>query len=523
MKQPNQPTDIARAAIKLLATRKLAPTPENYGRAYGEVSGLPAESQVWAHAIRELIREWDAYQEGLTQARKREMLERVLLNFGADAEQLFERVANLARSWAESPHTDRGVGGDGAPLPVAAATGGGPAPAHPRTDPSGWSRSLGLLADGLENRWEDLAKRCRDLAARTDSPPAEFHAEWDSVWREILLRAEDDHELLRGMQRLVRLLFENIASLVGEDAWLRGQLVAMRALMAGQLNSHTLFEAERGLNEIVAMQGKLKDNLQDAKTKLKHLISTFIDRLGEISSSTGSYQERLAAYSERIAQADDLSQLADVVDNLTSDMGDIQTVLRQSHEELIEARSHVVQAELRIFTLEKELDQVSSLIREDQLTGALNRRGLEEAFVRELARAERMQAPLSLALLDIDHFKRLNDSLGHHAGDQALVHLARVIRDMLRPTDSLSRYGGEEFLILLPNTDLDEATQVMRRLQRELTKAIFLHDHQKVLITFSAGVVQWRGEETRDQVIARADAAMYRAKAAGRNRVVRET
>lgn len=527
MKQPNQPADIAREAIKYLNARKLPPTPDNYRRAYNEVAGLPAGDRPWAQTVRDLLREWDTYQAGLTQAKKREMLDRVLLNFGGEPAGLCDKLSNLARSWAESgrggPAQTENMADEAAQPPAGVDAAPLPAPAtNPETSVDsvpGLRHSLEMLADALAERWPDLAKRSRKLCSRADADTDGLFSEVESLWREVLLRAEDEHELLDGLQRVVGLLLENMASLVGEESWLQGQLTSMRALISGQLNYHVVFEAERGLQEIVGKQGKLKDNLQEAKEKLKHLITSFIDRIGEMSSSTGSYQERLAGYSSRISRAEDLAELADVVDNLSTDMEDIQSVLRKSHDDLMEARSHVVQAELRIVALEKELDQVSNLVREDQLTGAMNRRGLEETFVREAARAERMHSPLSLALLDLDHFKRLNDSLGHQAGDLALVHLAKVVRQLLRPTDTLSRWGGEEFLILLPNTDSEEATQVMRRLQRELTKSYFMHDHKKVLITFSAGVVEWQSQETRDQVIARADAAMYRAKAAGRNRV----
>jgi len=146
---------------------------------------------------------------------------------------------------------------------------------------------------------------------------------------------------------------------------------------------------------------------------------------------------------------------------------------------------------------------------------------MDEAFARELSRATRLGAPLSIGLLDIDHFKKLNDRLGHQAGDEALRHLARVVRGLLRPTDSLARYGGEEFLILLANTGIDEAEQVLTRIQRELTRQFFLHNNERVLITFSAGVAEATVEDDEAAVLARADAAMYRAKQAGRNRVER--
>jgi diguanylate cyclase len=327
--------------------------------------------------------------------------------------------------------------------------------------------------------------------------------------------------LLLGLRRLVGLLFLNLGELVGDESWFSGQMVAMQALIDGNLSPDVLHGAERGLRDLVFKQGTIKGSLDEAKEKLRSLITTFIDRIGAMSDDADGYHARIGEYSVQIGQAHDIGELTGVLEGLSEDMNGMRHALRSSHRELQEARAQAEQAESRIHVLEAELAQVSNLVREDQLTGALNRRGMEEAFTRELARADRLTAPLAIALLDIDHFKKLNDSLGHQAGDEALKHLTRVVRDLLRPTDSLARYGGEEFLIMLPNTDMDEAERIMKRLQRELTRQFFLHANDKVLITFSAGVAQRQGNEDQTSLIARADAAMYRAKAAGRNRVER--
>ena len=127
--------------------------------------------------------------------------------------------------------------------------------------------------------------------------------------------------------------------------------------------------------------------------------------------------------------------------------------------------------------------------------------------------------PLCVALLDMDDFKRLNDSLGHKAGDHALIHLSSVIQTTLRPSDSVARYGGEEFVLLLPDIELKEAVETIERLQRELTKKFFLHENERVLVTFSAGVALLNPEESLEDVVGRADKAMYHAKKAGKNRV----
>jgi diguanylate cyclase len=137
-----------------------------------------------------------------------------------------------------------------------------------------------------------------------------------------------------------------------------------------------------------------------------------------------------------------------------------------------------------------------------------------------MANVRRKETPLSVSLLDIDNFKNLNDRLGHETGDEALIHLVKVVRECLRPQDTLARYGGEEFVILMPDTVLDEAIQAMTRLQRELTKNFFLAGNEKVLITFSAGVAQLAAEESAAEAIKRADQAMYLAKRSGKNRVM---
>jgi len=139
---------------------------------------------------------------------------------------------------------------------------------------------------------------------------------------------------------------------------------------------------------------------------------------------------------------------------------------------------------------------------------------------REIARARRLGAPLCLALLDLDNFKELNDRLGHVTGDAALVHLAEVTRSVMRSQDLLGRYGGEEFVLLLPDTALESGVEAMKRLQRELSTRLFMQGKEKVLITFSAGVVQLQDTETSAEALLRADAAMYLAKRAGKNRVV---
>ena len=162
--------------------------------------------------------------------------------------------------------------------------------------------------------------------------------------------------------------------------------------------------------------------------------------------------------------------------------------------------------------------QLASL---DPLTGAFNRRTFIELAGKELARSRRLDTPLSLVLLDIDHFKRVNDTHGHLAGDEILKRFAEVVRDQLRREDVFVRYGGEEFCLLLPDVPGPGAVALAGRVRRAVSKAAFVADGEAIELTVSAGVAARldEGPEALDALIARADEALYIAKNRGRNRV----
>jgi len=145
---------------------------------------------------------------------------------------------------------------------------------------------------------------------------------------------------------------------------------------------------------------------------------------------------------------------------------------------------------------------------------------MDEALEREFSRADRHHTDLCIAMMDIDHFKKFNDTFGHSMGDDALTHFAKVIKNVQRSTDVLARYGGEEFIIILPNTRQEDGVKVIERVQRDLTKNFFMSSEERIVITFSAGVAQRLENEIPGDVIPRADAALYEAKASGRNRVL---
>ena len=179
-------------------------------------------------------------------------------------------------------------------------------------------------------------------------------------------------------------------------------------------------------------------------------------------------------------------------------------------ESLIYARATDV-TELKEIEAEREelLDQVQDLARRDSLTGLPNRRALEEQLPQAMARARRSGEPLSVAILDIDHFKNYNDSHGHLAGDEVLRACAKAWDSALRGEDTIVRFGGEEFLVLLPDTGPEPAAEIVERLRRTTPMGQ----------TCSAGLALWDCEESIDDLLRRADEALYLAKASGRNQL----
>ncbi len=179
-------------------------------------------------------------------------------------------------------------------------------------------------------------------------------------------------------------------------------------------------------------------------------------------------------------------------------------------ESLIYARAADV-TEIKQIEAEREelLDQVRDMARHDALTGLPNRRALEEQLPQAMARARRAVSPLSVAILDIDHFKNYNDTHGHLAGDEVLRACARAWDSALRAEDTIARFGGEEFLVLLPDTAPAEAAEIVERLRERTPMGQ----------SCSAGLAYWDHAESIDDLLARADQALYLAKAGGRDRL----
>lgn len=201
--------------------------------------------------------------------------------------------------------------------------------------------------------------------------------------------------------------------------------------------------------------------------------------------------------------------------------GAADTIVKPFHPAELIAR---VETHLRLRRLRAELQEKNAILEKlsttDPLTGLRNRRWVADVLTLEVLRATRYGTPLSILMADLDHFKRVNDDHGHLAGDAVLVHVAKIVLEVLRGSDVAGRYGGEELIVLLPQTDLDGAVVLAERIRAGVESSPCEGgEGARYPITLSIGAAQLeRGQDAR-RLIARADAALYEAKSSGRNRV----
>jgi diguanylate cyclase len=521
------PAGLAKGALRRLAQGQLEPTPDNFAKAYAEESGQPPSvsearttGPAWATLVERLARNLARGGKQWTGARRKESLQRVLDGSRSDANRLLQRLQSLMQAWeADQPSDPAATGIEDPPLPVTHL---------PAADTSNWPSlvqslegSLRVALGAAEPRAAELAKRLAALAdavAKDGAQPGHVTAVAEVCEQASRLLGQG-HRLVAQLTELCQSLSGGLAEWAEDDSWVRGQCDRLAQALSGDPSLRDLRSATVLLADTRQRQQSVKDERRAARDALKQLIQDMLLEVGELGAHTGRFQQATAAHAEAIVRADSLESLASVVKDLLQDAHTVQAAVARSQEKLQADRTQALELEARVRELEAELRRLSEEVSTDLLTQVANRRGLMQAFEAESARATRDTGQLlAVALIDIDNFKKLNDTLGHAAGDVALKNLAAAVKERLRPVDHLARFGGEEFVVLLPGTGVEEAQQALTRLQRSLTEALFLHEGREVFVTFSAGVTAWRTGEPLQPALERADEALYEAKRTGKNR-----
>ena len=264
--------------------------------------------------------------------------------------------------------------------------------------------------------------------------------------------------------------------------------------------------------EIEVERSKLREQL---KKVLRSIIST-------INSLADSEDMILGHLNEHLTDIEDvlnLTNLDEITERLTQLSAKLRETIKKTQRELKKTREELGKNAKIIEQLKVELEKYKEMAVVDELTGILNRRGILDMLAKEISRAERFKLPLSITMIDIDNFKSVNDSYGHLTGDKVLRAMAQIIKSNIRSIDLFGRYGGEEFLLVFPNTPKENAKIAAEKLRREIESHKFKYKNEEFRITISAGVAEYNYGDDVKSLISKADEALYKAKSFGKNRV----
>lgn len=237
-----------------------------------------------------------------------------------------------------------------------------------------------------------------------------------------------------------------------------------------------------------------------------------IDKLRELATSVAA---DVGEHSTRVQQIS--SGLAAVQDS----GDDVEAMVLSSVAEIVKANERLQEqlatAEVRLQRQAEEIENQAAVARTDALTGLHNRRAFDDELSRRVAEWQRRRSVVSLVMIDVDHFKKFNDQHGHQAGDEVLRGVAQVLKATMREMDLVTRYGGEEFAVILPVTNVAEAVRAAERARAAIAQSIFFFESTELQVTASIGVAQIMSNEPGGAMVKRADAALYASKSAGRN------
>jgi diguanylate cyclase len=390
----------------------------------------------------------------------------------------------------------------------------------------------------------ELRDELRSL--RTKAERAQRHEAWLVAAEEAaatlsraLTREPADAEIELARKSLLTLLDSIQASSPDET------LTAARAKLSRTADSTGILAAARELGrELKAQRLKLEHDQKELSSFLNSIIVRFEEFRGYLSRSSEAHrdssesaaeiQSTMQIYADQIKEhIIDESEISLLKSLVLRELTQLETVVSEKTRRQIEGHEvaskdasgtldQLQELESEITNLRNEIKEQHSLRLIDPLTGVYNRAGYNDAAKRERARWKRQRTALTLAVLDLDYFKKVNDIFGHAAGDNVLIALASLLRSHVRGTDIVCRFGGEEFVLLMPDTALDGATTLCEKLRNLLEQSQFRFKDTPVPVTMSCGVAEFAGEDSLDDVFERADRALYRAKELGRNRCCRQ-
>ncbi|MDH5591301.1 MAG: GGDEF domain-containing protein [Gammaproteobacteria bacterium] len=315
----------------------------------------------------------------------------------------------------------------------------------------------------------------------------------------------------------IRLLIET-----GIDAQQLPQIINDIAEIVSTLGSQVVAEKQDYEEFLKSLSSKLQELDQHIRETSEYDIKAFEER----TAIGNEVENEVRDIRNQVEKAEDLDQLKSTVsEHMDSLNQHFERYQKSDHDRFEQSQKQIQALNIRIKSMEQEsnkLREAAQLERDkalkDALTGIWNRQALNEALEKEFTRWKRYKHPLSIIVWDVDFFKRVNDSYGHAAGDKVLKTIAGIFQNATRDVDFIARFGGEEFVGILPETDLKDSLNLANKVREKIEKFKFRYEDTPVEITASAGLATFEENDTIDDVFKRADKALYKAKERGRNR-----
>ncbi len=403
--------------------------------------------------------------------------------------------------------------------------------------------------EGLFSRWFGGRKRTHEGVAATNPETAALAPETETEDDPALdLQNErasiDDFRAVPGYSAIARHIQGTLERLLEQLVFpktVEKDVADLRARIASDLNWYELGPTLSDLaNLVIAAVGRGQRDFERFLLVLNERLSRVQSSLLDTETADQKWRkqnteldrvmrEHVSELAREMTEASDVEALkVSITTHLDSISSVMDRFANANQQRESEKDKQLQQLQERLANMEKEADDIRQKLKEERehaltdiLTGLPNREAWDERFELEYERWQRYRKPVALVVADVDHFKSINDNYGHLAGDKVLQILAKELQQRIRKTDFLARLGGEEFVILLPETELETAIEVIDKAREMVQRLPFHFKETRVNVTVSFGVVPFAEGLDREALFERADAAMYRAKKLGRNRVER--
>jgi len=336
----------------------------------------------------------------------------------------------------------------------------------------------------------------------------------------LLNREEEFKQEKSELISTIEVFLDSLKHFLETDELLRQKLRNLKEDIKNLDNIESIKRFKAEVKDLFVKLGVIERVLEEERKELKNIILLLAESLKEFLGNSNGFSQYLDNFIEKIKKTDDIGEIKKLKLEVIKTTMIVKENTEKIKKKLLMAEKGLKEVKERMNKLEEEIKKAKEKALYDGLTGAYTRAVFNDRIVKEVERAKREKKRLSLLMMDIDNFKKINDTYGHQMGDIVLKIIVSQMKKVIRDFDFLARYGGEEFVLILPETGDKLAKEVAERIRSKIEHTKFLYKGERIPVTISIGCAELKEDDSVESFIERADKALYEAKNSGRNRVV---